>query len=194
MSNSIGENGEGVTVKRPDDTSLVVLEIEIDIRGSRFASRGGAHEVLQAFEAFRQFFPTVDLQEPQETFSDAPAAPTTEQSPAPNVEQNEQQAGLTDNVPLPVFLSSKKLPRGNNVLALAITVWAKRYKLEDVVTQESIRNHWKNSKKKVPANLSRDLSAAAKEGWLERHANSTGTYSITSYGEAHFDAFAPADS
>jgi len=52
---------------------------------------------------------------------------------------------------------------------------------------------WRDSKKKVPTNISRDLGSAATEGWLERLATGAGSYGLTSYGEAHFDGLPEAD-
>ena len=42
------------------ELSSEILEVEVSIRGATFSGRGGASQVLQAFEAFREFFASTD--------------------------------------------------------------------------------------------------------------------------------------
>jgi hypothetical protein len=57
---------------------------------------------------------------------------------------------------------------------------------------DSLKAHWRMSKRRVPGNIARDMGTAASEGWLER-LDAKGQYSVTSYGESHFDGLPKSD-
>lgn len=166
------------------------LSLNVTLGRATFKARGDAAAVLGAFGSFQEFYAaqdaTVDEGEPVEEFSGDGSA--QQETTLPSAERN---AG--DSVPLSVFLAKKKLPRGNAIIALGIAVWARRYKGEEVFTADTMKAFWRDSKKKVPSNIPRDLGSAASEGWLERLATGAGNYGLTSYGEAHFDALPEAD-
>ena len=46
--------------------SSEILEVEVSVRGATFTSRGAPSQVLQAFEAFREFFASPEGVVPRE--------------------------------------------------------------------------------------------------------------------------------
>jgi hypothetical protein len=170
------------------EKALGDVELSVDVQhgSASFSARGSGSLVLKAFKEFRDFLATTEelstgrssqeLQVPAD-----PSPPTPEKA-------------TSGSVPLSVFLDQHKMPRGNAIVALGIAVWAKRYKSEDEITADIAKGHWRNSKRKVPANINRDLGVAASEGWLERLPSGQGKYAVTSYGEAHFDGLPKGDS
>lgn len=161
------------------------LSLRINFGRASFKANGDAAAVLGAFDAFQAFHaaqpPSADESQPDKTNHEPPSSSSPEQA------QPEPTSSASGLVPLSVFLSQKQLPRGNAIIALGIAVWAKRYKGEDVFTADTMKAFWRDSKKKVPANIARDLGTAASEGWLERLTTGAGNYGLTSYGESHFD-------
>lgn len=177
-------------------TAAGALALTVELGKARFHAEGAGSLVLDAFQHFRDFYgehPPLGASEatgaskeaqPDEGGSIGQTAETaSEPQPTP-------RSG--DAVPLSVFLDAKKLPRGNAAIALGIAVWSKRYRSEDTVDAETVKAHWRISKRKVPANIGRDLGTAASEGWLER-LPALGKYSVTGYGEKAFDDFPGPD-
>jgi hypothetical protein len=104
-----------------------------------------------------------------------PAAPGAEEPSA-----SSSKAPL----PLPVFLKAHPV-RTNPQAVVAMAVWARRYRGAEQFDANSLLAVWRDSGRKLPGNLGRDIGAAAKEGWLERLER--GNYSVTSYGERFVD-------
>lgn len=178
---------------RPTAGALVLT---VELGKARFQAEGAGSLVLDAFQSFRDFYGEYAPLDAAETGGAGEAAQpegsgSTDQAVETPADMKETPpAG--DSVPLSVFLDGKKLPRGNAAIALGIAVWAKRYRSEDTVDAETIKAHWRISKRKVPANIGRDLGTAASEGWLER-LPALGKYSVTGYGEKAFDDFPAPD-
>lgn len=188
---------EYVTAVEPHSASSDgrTLRLEVSLGSASFTAEGHGASVLQAFAAFREFYetnqayiPPLDLPGSIEPTTDETAAGRSDAPP-----ESLSRGASNGPVPLPVFLSSKKLPRGNHAIALGIAVWAKRFRDEQIITADSAKAHWRNSGKKVPANIARDLGSAASMGWLERLAGTTGNYSLTTYGETVFDGFSASE-
>lgn len=171
-----------------DLTDAGHLALKVSFGSATFRSQGTAEAVLKAFESFRDFYEAHQDEEPPSPVDGG----SEEADPAPD-QTTKAKATVDDFVPLSVFLDRKKLPRGNKVLVLGIAVWAKRYRQEDVYTADTLKGHWRDSKRKIPGNLNRDIGEAASEGWLERLASGQGQFGLTSYGENHFDGFPRAD-
>jgi hypothetical protein len=146
-----------------------------------FSAEGGADMVLRAFAAFKE---TVRIPR-GEGAAQGKASATRVEAPAERVESPVDEGKPTaGDLPLPVFLDNHRLTTNAHV-ALGITGWASRVRNESEMTVDSIAKYWRTSGRKTPGNLSRDLSTAAKEGWIERR--SQGKYAITSYGERSLD-------
>jgi hypothetical protein len=80
--------------------------------------------------------------------------------------------------PLPAFLRERSFS-GNKELATGIVFWAQRVSSEGPLSVSDIRQLWRRTPTKVPANLHRDVAKAVAEGWLE---DENGRLSITGYG------------
>lgn len=181
------------TSRAPVSRQSGALSLDVELGAAHFHAEGAGKLVLDAFEHFRAFYaehggtaaPASKDSQQQSAGTGAAAA-----TPAAGV-QGASEGG--ESIPLSVFLDSKKLPRGNAAVALGIAVWAKRHKKEEVVDADSVKAHWRISKRKVPSNIPRDLGAAASEGWLERLPNASGKYSVTGYGEKAFDELPAPD-
>jgi hypothetical protein len=164
-------------------TQLSELRLDIAFGNSTFSATGAGDVVLRAFSEFKEHL----LAAPETVKSGPPTVEETGNRQSSAAGQNDavsETRSRVDDVPLPLFLSQKSL-RGNPQIALGIVLWAKRYKAEEELDVEGVKSYWRNSRHKLPANLSRDIGAAAKEGWLERRA--AGKYSATSFGERFFD-------
>lgn len=172
-----------------DDTALT---LDVSVGHASFSASGVSADVLKAFGDFQSLLASgIEAQQPED-IEDRPRP--DEQGSGGNKAANEEVEGvvpLTEKVPLRIFLDSKKLPRGNTVLALGIALWAKRYVGVNEIDAESAKVYWRDSGRRIPANISRDLGAAATEGWLER-LPTKGQFSATSYGERHFDGIEAA--
>lgn len=165
----------------------VPFSLDVTLGHASFSASGSSQDVFTAFSDFQELI-AVPSQTPPNGFDDKgnnadsqdhlPAAP-------PRSGDEEQQ----EKVPLRVFLDSKELPRGNSVIALGLATWAKRYDDTQQVDAEIMKQLWRVSGKKIPTNIPRDLNTAASEGWLERRGK--GSFSVTSYGEKHFDNLDP---
>jgi hypothetical protein len=199
MSTYNGEQEAESQVDSSSDDSR--LRLEVRVGSALFQAHGDGPVVLEAFAAFRDFYEGSALADESSADRGEGAKPDAEGQAAESSvngttskDDKALDAGATGtSVPLPVFLGGKKLPRGNHAIALGIAVWAKRYKDEQVITPDSVKAHWRNSGRKIPANIPRDLGSAASEGWLERLAGTTGNYSLTTYGETQFDGFPASD-
>lgn len=172
------------------------LALTVELGKARFRAEGAGSLVLDAFRHFRDFYGEHTPPGAAEaTGSEEEARPdgggSTDQTVETPAEPKRTPAS-GHLIPLSVFLDGKKLPRGNATIALGIAVWAKRYRSEDTVDAETVKAHWRISKRKVPANIGRDLGSAASEGWLERLPG-LGKYSVTGYGEKAFDDFPEPD-
>lgn len=169
-----------------------VLALTVELGKARFHAEGTGSLVLDAFQNFRAFYSedaplgAAEVSGFREEV-EADGGGSTDQAAETRAETKRTPAA-GDSVPLSVFLDGKKLPRGNAAIALGIAVWAKRHRSEDTVDAETMKAHWRISKRKVPANVGRDLGTAASEGWLER-LPALGKYSVTGYGEKAFDDF-----
>ncbi|HZJ05391.1 MAG TPA: hypothetical protein VFD59_07965 [Nocardioidaceae bacterium] len=168
------------------------LDIHVTLGTASFSCKGDGDHVLRAFTAFREFYEANATTEPPAP-TVAPDEPSASDESSTVATPTAADVSASGSIPLSVFLSQKKLPRGNHIIALGIAVWAKKYKGEEVMTVESTKTLWRSSKRKVPANIARDLSSAATEGWLERLATGAGNYAVTSYGEAHFEGLPASD-
>lgn len=161
--------------------------LDVAIGRATFSSSGDSVDVLKAFADFQELIkkPTADLEAPDthegEAIDDAGGG-----TGSSGTVDNGSGAMSKEKVPLRVFLDSKKLPRGNAIIGLAIAIWAKRYANVNEIDVDSAKAYWRDSGRKIPANISRDLGSAATEGWLER-LPTKGQFSATSYGEKHFD-------
>lgn len=171
------------------------LTLDVSVGRSSFSASGLSTHVLEAFSDFQNLIRTPmppdlvrqgDEPEPawKEDQRDDARSTTNQLSDAPD-------PGM--RVPLRVFLDAKELPRGNAAVALGIAVWAKRYDNASAIDADTAKVYWRDSGRKIPANIGRDLGTAASEGWLERLAT-RGQFSVTSYGEKHFDEWAGAKS
>ena len=146
--------------------------------------------MLDAFGQFQEMLPALSAAaadpEPSNlgaaASGDADAQDPDNASDVPDAAATDQ-----DQPPLPVFLKSKAVPRGNPVIALGIAVWAKRYQGVNEIDAETAKGYWRDSGRKIPANINRDLGNAASSGWLERLPGNKGQFRVTSFGEGHFD-------
>ena len=86
--------------------------------------------------------------------------------------------------PLPVFLSEREHLKTNPEIATAIVYWAAARGDEEGLTSADVERHWKQTRLKAPSNLSRDLSNAVKNGWLEKEGR---VFRATGYGKATID-------
>jgi hypothetical protein len=172
------------------------LALTVELGKARFHAEGKGALVLDAFQNFRDFYGdhaqvgAADASGAEEDVLQDGDGSTGTAAATPAEKKRTPPSG--DAVPLSVFLDSKKLPRGNAAIALGIAVWAKRYRSEETVDADTMKAHWRISKRKVPANIGRDLGTAASEGWLER-LPALGKYSVTGYGEKAFDDFSEPD-
>jgi len=163
------------------------FSLDVTLGGASFSAAGGTEDVLRAFSEFQELL-TRRKESPaddDEEAGDEVADPAGGGATADSVGKGEAN-GLT-MVPLRVFLDSKKLPRGNAIIGLGIAIWAKRYDAVAGIDADIAKAYWRDSGRKIPANISRDLGSAASEGWLER-LPTRGLFSATSYGEKHFDS------
>ena len=160
--------------------------LDVAVGQANFSASGESDDVLRAFEDFQELIKRpVELQFPEDNKGTTEVG-RDEERPT-TVSEVEQANALTEEkVPLRVFLDSKKLPRGNAIIGLGITIWAKRYENVQEIDVDIVKTYWRDSGRKIPANISRDLGTAATEGWLER-LPTKGQFSATSYGEKHFD-------
>lgn len=159
------------------------LDLDVSVGAYSFSAHGRAEMVLDAFGQFQTIISDPAVSAPSST----PRAeePSGESHDA-DQDEDREKAG-DERVPLPVFLKSKILPRGNHVVALGIAVWAKRHSGVDELDVDTAKGYWRDSGRKVPANVSRDLGTAASEGWLERLTNPRGSFRLTGFGETYFD-------
>ena len=137
----------------PEPASSFTLAVTI---GKNSFSASGKHDlVLKAFEEFKALTGR----------SKDPAAPTV-RAPARKAEPAGSSATMSApaGVPLPAYIKTLKLS-GNKERATAILVWAAENGKDRLTTSE-IEREWKKTNLKPPANLSRDLGLAAKEGWI----------------------------
>jgi hypothetical protein len=164
------------------------FSLDVTLGQASFSASGSSQDVLTAFADFQELI-AAPSQTSQDGFNDNGSnANGREQFPLVHpLSSDEEQE---EKVPLRVFLDSKVLPRGNSVIALGLATWAKRYNDTDQVDAETMKQLWRVSGKKIPTNIPRDLNTAASEGWLERRGK--GSFSVTSYGERHFDNLDPA--
>ena len=176
--------------------TAAILALTVELGQARFQAEGAGSLVIDAFQNFRDFYGeymplgAAELGGTEEDTQQHGGGSTGQE--AETLAQTNQTPRAGDSVPLSVFLDGKKLPRGNAAIALGIAVWAKRYRSEDQVDAEMMKAHWRISKRKVPANIARDLGTAASEGWIER-LPALGRYSVTGYGEKAFDDFPAPD-
>jgi len=82
-----------------------------------------------------------------------------------------------------VFLKERSI-KTNAEVAAAIATWAKRHGDVEELTPDDAERLWRQSGRKVPSNIPRDMSAPATEG-LTRVG--TGRYAVTTYGERYID-------
>lgn len=171
-----------------DNTALT---LDVSIGRANFSASGESGDVLKAFEDFQALIKGplhIQLSEERDVDpeKDDNGGNGGNDGGGGNGAGTEGTSPQVDKVPLRVFLDSKKLPRGNAILALGIAIWAKRYAEVNEIDVDSAKSYWRDSGRKIPANISRDLGSAATEGWLER-LPTKGQFSATSYGEKHFD-------
>lgn len=150
------------------------LRLEITTNGASFSASGDGDLVLRAFAEFDAKVLRGGTQPV------AQARPTAE-SQAASVAPAAETAQRPEPVPVPVFLDRYKKLKSNPQIAAGIVLWAREHRGQDSIDIDSIKQFWKDTRHKLPANLPRDVSAAAKEGWITREAN--GQFSITGHGE-----------
>lgn len=163
--------------------------LDVTIGRASFSAAGDSAEVLKAFGDFQELIKKpAEIQLPDGIADDDADQGNSHGngggSTATATETNAK--GAEEKVPLRVFLDSKKLPRGNSVIGLGIAIWAKRYANVNEIDADSAKSYWRDSGRKIPSNINRDLGSAATEGWLER-LPTKGQFSATSYGEKFFD-------
>lgn len=169
--------------------------LEVAIGRASFSAVGESADVLGAFEQFQSLLRVPSIAEPSGDGieEEVPAATSSASTtPATTETLTSAEPEEVERVPLPVFLDSKQLPRGNAVIALGIAVWAKKFDGTNEIDLETAKGYWRNSGRKIPSNLSRDLGSAASEGWLERLASGRGMFSVTSFGEKYFNGLPEA--
>ena len=163
------------------------FSLDVTLGQASFSASGSSQDVLTAFADFQELIAVPPLRS-ADGFNDKGDNPDSQEllPPTPPRSGDEERE---EKVPLRVFLDSKVLPRGNSVIALGLATWAKRYDDTQQVDAETMKQLWRVSGKKIPTNIPRDLNTAASEGWLERRGK--GSFSVTSYGEKHFDNLEP---
>ncbi|MBP1137337.1 hypothetical protein JOE31_003569 [Arthrobacter sp. PvP023] len=165
--------------------ATVPFNLDVTLGQASFSASGSSEDVLNAFADFQELIASPPLQNIGSSSDGASRASDDELLPiVPPLQGGDAE---DERVPLRVFLDAKVLPRGNSVIALGIATWAKRYDNTYEVDAETMKQLWRISGKKIPTNIPRDLNTAASEGWLERRGK--GSFSVTSYGEKHFDNF-----
>jgi hypothetical protein len=157
------------------------FSLRVSYGPASFEAAGPGELVLQAFAEFKDHVKPV-----------AAPTPTTEADSAtegngskPDEKSDVTSGGGSNSEPLPVFMDQFDL-KGNAQTALAVAVWAKHSRNETELDPDGLKEYWRTSRHKVPANVGRDVGVAAKEGWLERLSH--GKYTVTSYGERTLDA------
>lgn len=158
------------------------LTLDVTLGKAMFSASGGSEHVLQAFSDFQALvsLPPAALASSVDESTEETSTPSQAVAPTPASATEPDQE---ERIPLPVFLSSK-VTKGNNMIALGIGVWAKRYDDVDAVDAETAKNYWRASGMKVPGNISRDLGTATTAGWFEKRGRA---FFVTSYGERFFD-------
>jgi len=158
------------------------FELSVSIGGDSFSASGKHDLVLKAFEDFKTL-----------TGRSGDPAPTKPRGSARKTKSNSGGASSStaDGLLLPAFVKSIKLA-GNKEKATAILAWAAENGKDRLTTNE-VENLWKKTHFKVASNLSRDLGAAAKEGWIELEGKAPdqawvihgfGKTALASWGEA----------
>jgi hypothetical protein len=84
--------------------------------------------------------------------------------------------------PLNLFLERAGKTDSNPQIGTAIVLWAKRCRSLEELEPNQVKDFWRDTKKKVPGNVPRELGKAVKEGWLSRAG--VGRYRITGHGES----------
>jgi hypothetical protein len=163
--------------------NATALTLDVTLGSAVFSASGGSEHVLRAFADFQSLvaLPLTGLETPASTGA---KESIDEEPPVPSAQAEDSAAVVSERIPLPVFLSSKAI-KGNSVIALGLAVWAKRYDNTAEVDSETIKNYWRKSPHKVPANIPRDLSNATGEGWFEKEGKA---YFVTGHGERYFDS------
>lgn len=162
------------------------LRLDVTLGGATFAAEGPGETVLEAFAAFREHTvrqarqarnPAVAAESPVSyEYSTSPAAETDAAAP-------DDQRPPDGHELLPVFLKERSI-KTNAEVAAAIATWAKRHGDVEELTPDDAERLWRQSGRKVPSNIPRDMSAPATEG-LTRVG--TGRYAVTTYGERYID-------
>jgi hypothetical protein len=98
-----------------------------------------------------------------------------------------RSTSVQDKVTLGAFLSERKL-RSNSKKATAIVVWASRHGDQQELKVGDVKNLWRKTSFRRPANLARDLQSAGRNGWLHIEGEGrTLKYSPVGYGESMVD-------
>lgn len=166
---------------RPDDLPGLrherALRLEVAFGDARFSAYGHEEVVLRAYNEFTERLASARPR----------AAMPGTHSPAVTGEGG-AAAHLADSEgsePLALFLNKRKHLKSNPQVATGIVTWAKRHQGLKSISVDQLKNLWRNSSRKMPGNLSRDLSQAVRSGWIERLPD--GTYATNSYGEQFVD-------
>ena len=150
------------------------LELSITLGDAMFQASGPADLVMQALDEFKVLATTTpggktkakpQPEDPPQEGDDGAAATPPQKSPA-------------SKVLLPQFLQSPSI-KGNSKIATAIVVWAADHDGKSNLATGEIEKYWKRTPLKVPKNLSRDIGAAVKNGWLLQEKR---RYSASGYG------------
>jgi hypothetical protein len=156
------------------------FRLEVSFGDASFAAEGSVKQVMDAYAVFRQ--DAVGEQPP----SVAPKADPPKPSGKAKAEKQNPQGGRT---PLPVFLQSH--PPKNNAEAVAVlATWATEHGGEAEITTKLIQKLFRQSGRKMPKNLSRDIGTAETNGWLDKDGR--GKYTLPQYGADHAHGIVPA--
>lgn len=150
----------------------------IEGRGS-FRASGPDDLVFKALKEFRSEIASAPAQPPK---AEAPSALAQAGAAGPEVPPSITTEKMP---PLKPFYEQKK-PKNNAEAVAVFTVWAKKKNGTDTFTPESINDLWRTTSRKTPGNnLNRDITNAAKEGWLD--AAGKGQFKVTGFGEEFVD-------
>jgi hypothetical protein len=156
-------------------TDRAPFELSVTLGDASFSASGEADLVLRKFAEFKALA--------------SPSGAPTAAKPRKVIAQAEPTPDVSPDVkspttlPLKPFLSRHKL-RGNKEKAAAVLAWSAESGEKHKLTFAELETLWKRTGFKTPTNLTRDVRAAAKEGWLESEgAGKDEVFFIAGYGE-----------
>jgi hypothetical protein len=139
-------------------------------------------EVSRGNASFRAAGPFKLVMEAWEKFENDTATTTSKGGGGTEVKRRQGDSPSPSNLkkdPLSKVIARDEI-KGNAEIVTAIIAWAKDRDDKNSLTKADIETYWKDkTNEKVPKNLSRDIAAAVKKGYLD---GSEGNYRVLGYG------------